>query len=67
MDKTVYDLTMHETLEAEMKWGVRHAVTRVATGWIYQPIIRHKDGKDEYLVPVFVPTDNVIYNYKDKQ
>jgi hypothetical protein len=51
----LHDLEVGETLIAEMKWGIRYDIMRVPTGWIYQPINRPVNGKDEYLNPVFVP------------
>ena len=58
LNKAIYKLKFNETYMAEMKWGLRTDVTRVAGGWIYQNIIRQKDGKDKYLNPCFVPYDN---------
>lgn len=57
-DKTIYSLKLHETLNEEMKWGLRTDVTRVAGGWIYQPIYREYHGKDKYLSPCYVPYNN---------
>lgn len=55
MSKSIYELELHEELVAEIKWGVRTNITRVATGWIYQSVNRLRTGRDEYLQPVFVP------------
>lgn len=57
-NKTIYDLKLNETLYAEMKWGVRIDIMRVAGGWIYQPINREYNGKDHWLSPCFVPFNN---------
>lgn len=58
----LYSLGLNETLHADMKWGVRTDITRVAGGWIYQPICRHHNGKDEYYAPCFVPFNNEFQN-----
>lgn len=57
-EKTIYNLRLHETLNSPIKYGIRFDITKVSGGWIYQPINRVADGKDEYLSPCFVPYDN---------
>lgn len=57
-------MELHETIESEMKWGVRYNIMRVASGWIYQPIARTQDGKDTFLPAVFVPYDNKFIESK---
>ena len=58
MQKTIYELELHETLFNNMRYGLRNDITRVAGGWIYQPIVRLSSGNDMYLTPVFVPFNN---------
>jgi hypothetical protein len=60
----LYSLKLNETLHADMKWGVRTDITRVPGGWIYQPICRHSNGKDEYYAPCFVPFNNEFQNVR---
>lgn len=60
----LYSLALNETLHADMKWGVRIDITRVPGGWIYQPICRHHNGKDEYYAPCFVPFNNEFQNVR---
>lgn len=55
MSKSIYELELHETIEAKAKEGIRHDITRVATGWIYQSIFRNHRGDDEYRGMVFIP------------
>jgi len=54
-NKTIFNLKLNETLYGNMKYGLRTDITRVASGWIYQPIIRKLSGDDEYIYPCFVP------------
>ena len=60
MKKTIYDLELNETLYAEIKWGVRANITRVARGWLYQFIKRERNGKDEYMGKGFAPCDKSL-------
>lgn len=59
--KTIYQLKLHETLETEMKWGLRYAITRVPDGWIYQGINRPYNGNDVYTSTTFVPYNKEYY------
>jgi hypothetical protein len=55
MDKTIYDLELHETLIIDDECLVR----RVVGGWIYESL--HTDiNNNYYMTSVFVPAKNCV-------
>lgn len=60
MEKSIYDLKLHETITVGIAYQLDARVTRVAGGWIYQymqseTVAIRKDEIKERFSPVFVP------------
>lgn len=60
MEKSIYDLKLHQTTTVAIAYQLDARVTRVAGGWIYQymqseTVAIRKDEINEIFSPVFVP------------
>lgn len=60
MEKTIYDLEFHETIEIKSGY-ISYTVTRVAGGWIYNYIRLDRNQ----ITMVFVPFDNQFQKVKN--